>query len=229
MTIYAVQKDDFVKIGVSENIKRRLATYGEVKQSRYFEIEGDYLAEKAMFLESGLQEKFNSETEYLYGANFNDVVDYIQYLISKLPNKTFNFTPLMIDLVYNEDGYIDLQGVTEYINKHRTKLSKPLVRIDKYMGTVATKQFLSSLEGALQIKPIFSKRGKYGGTFVLPYVVLDYLCWADVHLKIKVYEYMYYNTDYIEFINLCKGAENKKANVELNEACKISVNEELNG
>ena len=133
--------------------------------------------------------------------------------------------PLMIELVYNEDGYIDLQGVTDHINNHRIMLGKPLARIDKYMGAVSTKQFLSSLESTLKVQPVFSKRGKYGGTFVLPYVVLDYLAWADVELKIKVYEYMYSNLDYIDFINLCR----EKANVEINEAFKISVNEVLNG
>ena len=225
MTVYAVEKENFVKIGVSANIKSRIASYGNVKQSRCFEIEGQYLVEKARFIETGLQEKFNSETEYLYGANFDEVVEYIQFLLSKLPNKAFTFMPLMIELVYNEDGYIDLQGVTDHINSHRIKLNKPLAKIDKYMGAISTKQFLSSLENTLKVKPVFSKRGKYGGTFVLPYVVLDYLAWADVELKIKVYEYMYSNLDYINFINLC----GKEANVEINEAFKIAVCEVNNG
>lgn len=207
MTVYAIEKDNFVKIGVSTNIKNRLASYGDIRQSRHFEIDGQYLTEKARFIEAGLLDKFNSETEYLYGVKFNEVVDYIQLLLSKLPDKTFNFMPLMIDLVYNEDGYIDLQGVTDHINKHRIMLGKPLARIDKYIGAVSTKHFLSSLENTLKVKPVFSKRGKYGGTFVLPYVVLDYLAWADVDLKIKVYEYMYSNLDYIDFINLCKKRE----------------------
>ena len=59
----------------------------------------------------------------------------------------------------------------------------------------------------------------------MPYVVLDYLAWADVELKIKVYEYMYSNLDYIDFINLCK----KEANVEINEAFRIAVCEANNG
>ena len=225
MFVYAVEKDGFVKIGVSVDINKRIASYGAIKQSQYFEIEGAYLIEKARFIESGLQERFNSETEYLCGANFDEVVDYIQVLLSKLPDKTFHFMPLMIELVYNEYGYIDLQGVTDHINKHRIMLNKPLARIDKYMGAVSTKQFLSYLESVLKVQPVFGKRGKYGGTFVLPYVVLDYLAWADVELKIKVYEYMYSNLDYIDFINLCR----KKANVEINEAFKIAINEVCNG
>ena len=59
----------------------------------------------------------------------------------------------------------------------------------------------------------------------MPYVVLDYLAWADVELKIKVYEYMYSNLDYIDFINLCE----KEANVEINEAFRIAASEVCNG
>ena len=54
MFVYAVEKDGFVKIGVSVDINKRIASYGAIKQSQYFEIEGAYLIEKARFIESGL-------------------------------------------------------------------------------------------------------------------------------------------------------------------------------
>ena len=204
MKAYVLETDMFIKIGVSKDIETRIATYKDVKRYEVLEIGGDYLVEKARFFECGMMDKFNSETEFLSGEDFDDVLEYAKQLIKKLPNKTFYFMPLMIELVYNEDGYIDLENVTQHINNERLNKSKPMARIDKYMITVATKKFFESIEKTLKVKPCFGKRGRYGGTYVLPYVVLDYLCWADVSLKIKVYEYMYTNLDYLDFIDLCK-------------------------
>ena len=221
MNVYVVEKQGFVKVGVSFDVDTRISTYGEVIKYKIFKIEGNYLIEKARFIESGTMDKFNSETEFLYNANFDDVVSYVEYLLGVLPDKSFYFSPLNIELVYNNNGYIDLYNVVEFINNHRALRDKPLARLDKYIHNRSTKDFLSSTEKLLKITPIFGKKGKYGGTYVLPYVVLDFLCWADVELKIKVYEYMYCNIEYRDFINLCKNNNN--------EAFKISVNEVLNG
>ena len=202
MYVYLVELEDCIKIGVSLNIDARLSTYKNKKRHLHFEIKGNYLETKAWFLELGMMEKFKSETEYIYGFSFEECLEYLQNLIKIMPDDTFYLRPLDIDVIYNIDGYIDLELISLYINKERILKNKPLARLDKYTKSKSTKLFSDEIERKYGKKAFMTKKGKYGGSFALPMVVLDYLCWSDVDIKIRVYAYMYLNVEYIDFINL---------------------------
>lgn len=198
MDLYILEGKGFVKIGISENIENRLASYKDIKRKKVFNnLDFDvarYIENKALF-------EFSSDTEYLYNVNFEEVLDYVNTNInSKI--KTFYFKPLGLELKLNEDGYYDLNEAIAYVNNQRAiKGRSPIFPAD-YAKTKSTKEFLNILESEKQSIPFISKAGKYGGTYAIPYAVLDFLMWSDVSIKVNVLSWMYYDReDYVNFCN----------------------------
>lgn len=204
MVIYVLESDDFVKVGASKSIENRVSTHWsnfKIKRSEFFDIGEEYCESKAMFIESCTSEQFGSETEYLDGAVFEEVVEAVKNLIDKSPSTPFGFSVIGGEILYNSDGYIDMTSVIKYASNRRTARGLPLPRFDVYAKSESFRDFYSRIESATGKRPVVGKRGAYGGTYAFPYIMLDYLQWVDAETKVKTYEFMF-TDEYVKLMRI---------------------------
>ena len=200
MTVYVLEIDSFVKIGVSYDFDQRLKAYSGVKRIETFHIPNDEFI--ANYIETRLMDNFNSETEYIYNQSFENVVKYAFELINSLEFKSVDFKPLGIEIECSNEGYYGIDNIMEYISSVRKKKGKNKLFIADYIKTKATKEFLDITYADNKKKPIITKVGAYGGTIALPYVVIDILLWSDVTIKYDVMNWMWNDKkDYLKFCN----------------------------
>jgi len=205
MTVYLLKLKKCIKIGVSTNIESRLKVYKSIEDKFLINLEDSLLNEVyARFIESSMMEYYDSETEFIYNADFSEAIQVLKDILKNLPNKTFHLSFLDIDVFYNKKGYVDLANIIEYVNNERRLKGKPLANIEKYLSNNTTKAFLDILKKDYKKKPIISKVGKYGGRFALPIVALDFIMWAEPDLKVSVLNYMYKNAEYLHFVDIAK-------------------------
>ena len=199
MELYVLKSYDFVKVGVSEDFKKRRLAYKKIDDCKVFYGLNEDLA---FFIESSVVTNFKSDTEYLYGVAFEDVVSFVE---SKLNVKIsdFYFNPLELNLKVNTDGYYDLSVAVKYVNDLRRAKGKNEIFVADYAKTKQAKEFLSIIESKYGIKPLIAKAGKYGGTYAVPEVVIDFLIESDVSVKYQVMNWAYKNQiEYKTFINI---------------------------
>lgn len=208
MTIYVLEGQDFVKIGISKDIKNRLSSYENIKRVKVF---NDLDEDVARFIELSIIEEFSSDTEFMYGVKFEDVV----HLVESKKYQTvvdFFFKPLGLNLRLNEDGYYELTNAIKYINNIRVSKGKKEIFPADYSKNKTVKEFLNILKSKTNKVPFLSKVGKYGGTYAIPYAVIDFLIWSDVSVKVDVLNWMYYDKkDYQNFANTQCGINKCKA------------------
>jgi hypothetical protein len=213
MYAYAIESDNFCKIGVCSDFDRRMSSYKQkitIKRNFISEIpKNENPNVICLFIESYIMERFNSETEYIYGANYDEIVSCLKESIKKIPNNPFYIKILDAEIYYNSDGYLSINNALDYINGIREEKNKPLPRIDVYFKTLETKMFIDILEKTIGIPAVIGKKGKYGGTCVLPQVLLDFIMWCDSSLKVKTYDFMI-SEDYLEFISIIPKYKNIK-------------------
>lgn len=201
MIFYIIKTDSFVKIGVSKNIDNRMSQYKGVLSKKFFNILSSNTELKARYLETFVMEHFKSETEYIYGYDFETVVLFVESIYNE-NIEILHFKPLGIDMSLTDSGYYDICNVKDYINDIRAKKGKPKIFISDYIKKSSSKSFFDVLKIKENYIPIITKQGKYGGTFAKPLVVIDFLIWSDVSIKYNIMNWMYNNTsDYNNFIN----------------------------
>ena len=205
MFAYVLESNDFCKVGVSVEVEKRFYTHSlnfEILRSKTFEMSGENDISKAMFIESYVMNKFNSPTEYLHYQDFDCVCSAVEEAMENIPDKTFHLSLIGVDFVFNKDGYIDMSNVISFASDYCKSFGEKPIRFDNYLANDSTKEFLSVIEGKHSVKPVIGKVGKYGGTYALPYIVLDFLAWANSSLKVKVYSYMFSDSEYMSFMSI---------------------------
>lgn len=214
MFAYVLKSSDFCKIGVTNNVFVRKSQY-KCEILDFFSIEIPNCNDiKCMFIESYVIEKSNSETEYIYYSDFDTIISILLEAMAKLPDKLFHMNIFNQDVYYNNDGYISINSIVEYVNSIRISKFKTAVRFDVYLKSLETQDFISQLENKFKRKAIIGKRGKFGGTCVLPHIILDFLIWSEVSLKINTYQFMF-SDDYISFLSLMPEYKLKLKSVEI--------------
>lgn len=90
--------------------------------------------------------------------------------------------------------YFCINDITIIANKYRKNQGLPEARWDKYIATKTTKEFFHALMQKEEIADIVrSKRGKDGGTWVHPLVLMDYMMWLSPDFKVHAYQWLYDN------------------------------------
>lgn len=189
MDLYIIKSSDFVKIGVSENFENRKLAYSNILDSKVFYNLDNNLA---ILIESLTVNKFSSDTEYIYGGIFEEILFFVE---SKLQIKIndFYFNPLELNINTNSEGYYDMSKIIDYCNEIRQEKGKNKIFIADYLKTKKAKDFISLLESKYNKKPLIAKVGKYGGSYAIPEIVLDFLFESDVSIKFKVMDWAYKN------------------------------------
>ena len=221
MDLYVVSNEKFVKVGISENFENRKKAYNGIMD---FFVFHDLNDELAYYIETLTVEHFNGSSEYLYGVNFNQVVDFVK---SKLDIKIFKkmFSTLDIEISSNSDGYYSLKNIVSYVNDIRKEKGKNDIYVADYLKLKETKDFIGLCKNKYSINPIIAKKGKGGGTYAIPEMVLDFLLWCDASVKYDVMNWMYRNkVEYSSFLNNINPIEPNKA---LNIAIKTAVGEQI--
>ena len=198
MDLYVVTNGRFVKVGISENFENRKKAYSNI--SDVF-ILHDIDEELAYYIEALTVDNFNGSSEYLYGCDFNQVVEFVK---SKLNTKIIKkmFSPLDIEISSNSDGYYYLNDLVTYINKIRNEKGKNDIFIADYLKIKATEDFIGLCKNKYSINPVIAKKGKGGGTYAVAEIVLDFLLWSDPSVKYNVMSWMYKNKiEYSNFLN----------------------------
>ena len=198
MDLYVISNERFVKVGISENFENRKKAYNGIMDLYVFHDLNDELA---CYIEALTVEHFNGDTEYLYGVDFNQVVDFVK---SKLDIKIFKkmFSPLDIEISSNSDGYYSLKNIVSHVNNIRKEKGKNEIQVADYLKLKDTKDFIGLCKNKTSFNPIIPKKGKGGGTYAIPEMVLDFLLWCDPSVKYDVMNWMYKNKiEYSSFLN----------------------------
>ncbi len=96
----------------------------------------------------------------------------------------------------HKSGYFNATDFLKAVNVKRAKKGKTPKKMEDYKKNATTDEFLQelSLEDGVDITDLMvSTRGRNGGTWVHPYVMLDIALWSDAKLKVKVYKWIYDN------------------------------------
>lgn len=108
----------------------------------------------------------------------------------------------MNGLIIRQDSKTQFFNATDLIDSYNLKTSENK-RIQNYMDNEATKRFLIALSEAenqnnsnssdLENGLIQTKRGKYGGTWMHPYLFIDFAMWLSPEFKVTVIRWVYDN------------------------------------
>lgn len=189
MDLYIIKSSDFVKIGVSENFENRKLAYSNILDSKvFYNLNNDL----AILIESLTVNKFSSDTEYIYGGIFEEILFFVESKLH-IEINDFYFNPLELNININSDGYYDMSKIIDYCNEIRQEKGKNKIFIADYLKTKKAKDFISLLESKYNKKPLIAKAGKYGGSYAVPEIVLDFLFESDVSIKFKVMDWAYKN------------------------------------
>ena len=217
MDFYVLEIENFIKIGVSEEIERRVAEYKNVSNKKIFSIDS---TELSRYIEAMTQEHFKSKTEFIYNVSFMEVCNFVEYKLNTV-FRSFNFNPLNIELKISSDGYYDIKPLVEHINDFRAKKGRKEIFPADYIKTKSSKEFYQVLNSKEEKIGFITKAGRYGGTYATPYAMLDFLIWSDVSIKYEILNWMYNQTvDYKSFVN---------AGVEPNKALNIATKNATQG
>jgi len=114
-------------------------------------------------------------------------------VIMQRPINGFDVRQNSKTLFFNANDLLDIYNKTTGQNK----------RIQNYLDNESTKDFLNSLAKAenqnnsnqsdLEYGLIETKRGKFGGTWVHPYLFIDFAMWLSSDFKVTVIRWVYDN------------------------------------
>lgn len=198
MNFYILQLSDSVKIGMSDSLENRISKYKNVTDSKFFH---DLNGELCEYLEAATMDFFNSETEYIYNVEFNNIHAFIEQKIKTIIT-TFNFKPLNIEMILNSDGLYKVNSVMDHINEVRANKGKNQMFVADYIRLNQSVEFFDYIKYKTGNTPIIAKRGKYGGTYARAEVVLDILMWGDTTTKYNIMKWMYDSKkEYTTFLN----------------------------
>lgn len=91
---------------------------------------------------------------------------------------------------FNANDLLDLFNRTKNENK----------RLETFLSTKGTKQYINSIiqdyqnnskTGELGFQPLYSKRGKHGGTWMHPYLFIDFAMWLSPEFKLTCVKWIY--------------------------------------
>lgn len=103
----------------------------------------------------------------------------------------------------SKNGYFN---ANDLLNIHNQKTNKPK-ELDAYLRNKSTKELISALqsdfvntENSTDLA-MYTKRGKYGGTWMHPFLLIDFGMWLSTEFKITVIKWVYDNL--IKYRNEC--------------------------
>jgi len=116
-----------------------------------------------------------------------------------------------------KDGFFNATSLIRFYN-HKNHTSK---EIKSFLGNKATKEFIDVLEADLnrynstQLKAYTAKRGKYGNTWMHPFLWLDFVMWLDAGFKLQAVKFIYDKLISLriqtgdEYRSMCKALQNR--------------------
>ncbi len=145
------------------------------------------------------------------------------------------------EIIMNKDIEVrDLHGVkvrqstkTTFFNANDLLMlyeqikGKPQKRIESYLEMQSTKQYISTIiqdlqnnvkSGELEYDVLQTKKGKYGGTWMHPYLFIDFAMWLSPEFKLTCVKWLYDNLiqvridagDYFKEVNKALFSQNPK-------------------
>ena len=200
--LYLIRFEGFSKVGVSLEIDKRLDFYKDKKNIKIYNIKNERVA---LYIEAKVVNRFNSQTEYIYGYDFNDIKSYIGFCIEYTVVSSYTFPPLNIIMDRNSDGYYDLKIACNYINETRENKGLNKIYVADYLKLKSTKEYMDSLKAFEHNTPFIAKQGAYGTTYAISFVVADFMLWSDVSVKYDVLNWMMNKKDdYSNFLSFHK-------------------------
>ncbi len=207
MHLYLIRFEGFSKVGVSIEIDKRLDFYKDKKNIKIYNIKNERVA---LYIEAKVINKFNSQTEYIYGSDFKAIKNYIEFCIEYTVISDYVFPPLNIAMDRNSDGYYDLKEACIYINESRQMKGLNKIYVADYLKLKSTKEYMDSLKAFEHKTPFIAKQGSYGTTYAISFVVADFMMWSDVSIKYDVLNWMMNNKkEYSNFLSFHKIIEVK--------------------
>lgn len=88
----------------------------------------------------------------------------------------------LLELYNNNSG--ENKRLQDFLDNEKTKEFKDAIIADN---------LIHAKSGELEIRSMFSKRGKYGGTWMHPYLFLDFAMWLSVDFKVTAIKWIYDN------------------------------------
>lgn len=91
-----------------------------------------------------------------------------------------------------KDSYFDATSLLKQWNKSNKKTKE----IKDYLSNKATNEFIEELQKDEEFlnrgnSPYYSRRGKNGGTWMHPYLFIDFAMWINPGFKVKVIRFVY--------------------------------------
>jgi len=86
-------------------------------------------------------------------------------------------------------------NANDLLEAYRSKDGSTLKEIHKYISLSSTQDYMKVImqeEGSVE-KPYYAKRGKNGGTWMHPYLFIDFAMWLSPSFKYKVVKWIYDN------------------------------------
>lgn len=87
-----------------------------------------------------------------------------------------------------KDGYFDAKNLLDKWNELQPYKSRLLLA--NYQKNKSTKEFIKQLKSEGIENPVISARGRNGGTWVHPKIMIDFTMWVDVKFKSIVIDYI---------------------------------------
>jgi len=215
MYLYAIQTSLFCKIGISEKINDRMAALGRedgIINRKIYNIPNTP-TEVCNFIEISIMQKFNSNSEYLKYAKFNEICNYINDLLSNLFYHYYFLNPLQTSLCCINNLYYDLKPAVNYINYLRGLDGKNTFKVNDFAKTKQCQEFNKIICQNKKIQTaIFTKQGSYGSTYGTAEMVFDFITSSHPVAKYEIMNWAINSTiEYKNFINPAFSANKREA------------------
>jgi hypothetical protein len=220
MFFYIIETQKYCKIGISKNIDERinaLKNEGLIIQQQYLKLE-NYPVEMYNFLEAITIQYFQSNSEYLFHINFNDIVNFVNKKITNLSYHYFFLNPISMEICCINNTYYDFKPAIEYINHFYQKQNKSPIKVNDIIKTKRFVDFCNYVKEKENLEySFFTKVGKYGTTYGTPKILFEFLLQSGNEIKYNLLNWSLQNkNEFCDFINC-------KTNLNINEIVKIAL------